>query len=442
MITRRVQYELVKRGVAPFLMELERWQRRVRGLRRRRGSRTADSPFGPPLESVRWLKELMTRHYLEGRYADGAVPVAWVTSGFPVELLRGLGYHTVYPENHAALCGVRRLTPELSDVAEGEGYSRSLCSYLRTDLGSVISGKTPVGRLPKPDLLACCTNICQTVLYWYRALAQHFDVPLILVDTPFVYGEAEPHDLSYVRDQLVEAIGVAERVARRRLDWERLTRVVTLAQQGSELWGECLAESAHHPAPWTGFDGFFHIAPIVALRGEAECNAYYRHLRDELRDRVARGVGGIREERHRLMWDNLPIWFNVRELSTELAEQGFNIVVTTYTNAWAEAGRQIDPADILSSAARAYTYVILNEDLHRKLTLMKRLAAEYQVDGAILHSDRSCKPYSIGQVDLRARLAQEASLRVLLLEADHNDPRAYSAEQGETRLQAFMEGFA
>jgi len=442
MITRRLQYEIVKRAVGPFLMELERWQHRVRGIGRKRRQGKPGSPFGPPLESVRWLKELMTRHYLEGRYADGAVPVAWVTSGFPVEFLRVLGYHTVYPENHAALCGVRRLTPELSDVAEAQGYSRSLCSYLRTDIGSVLSGKTPVGRQPKPDLLACCTNICQTVLYWYRALAQHFDVPLILVDTPFVYGEAEPHDLSYVQDQLVEAIGVAERVASRRLDWERLTQVVDLAQQGSELWGQCLAESRHSPAPWTGFDGFFHIAPIVALRGEAACNAYYRHLLDELRDRVDKGVGGVRDERHRLMWDNLPIWFNVRELSTKLAEGGFNIVVTTYTNAWAEAGRQIDPAAILASAARAYTYVILNEDLQRKLALMKRLAGEYRVDGAILHSDRSCKPYSIGQVDLRARLADEASLRVLLLEADHNDPRAYSTEQGETRLQAFMEGFA
>ncbi len=46
-----------------------------------------------------------------------------------------------------------------------------------------------------------------------------------------------------------------------------------------------------------------------------------------------RTVPSLREERHRLLWDNLPIWFWVRELSTLLAERGFNFVCTSYTNA-------------------------------------------------------------------------------------------------------------
>ena len=436
MITRRVQYEMVKHVVGPLLMELQGWQKTLRGKRAPR-----DTPFGPPLESVGKLKDLMLRHYLEGRYADDAVPVAWVTSGFPVELLRSLGFFSIYPENHAALCGVQRLTPEYSDEVEKLGYSRSLCSYARTDLGGVLLGKTPAGRLPKPDLLACCTNICQTVLYWYRCLADHFKVPLVLIDTPFVYGEMREHDKRYVRDQLEELVSVAERISGRRMSPERLEKVAKLSHEGTLLWGECLAESVSRPAPWTGFDGFFHIAPIVTLRGGEECNAYYRHLRDELRYRVHKGIGGIKEERYRLLWDNLPIWFNVRELSTMLAENRFNIVVTTYTNAWAEAGKRMDPTDPIGSAVMSYTHVILNEDLKTRLDLMKRLAKDYAVDGALLHSDRSCKPYSIGQVDLKERLAQEADIKALLLEADHNDPRLYSTEQGNTRLQAFMEGF-
>jgi benzoyl-CoA reductase/2-hydroxyglutaryl-CoA dehydratase subunit BcrC/BadD/HgdB len=383
----------------------------------------------------------MTVHYLQGRYADGAVPVAWVTSGFPVEILRPLGFHAVYPENHAAMCGVQRIVPELSDAVEREGYSRDLCSYARTDLGSLATGKTPAGRLPRPDLLACCTNICQTVLYWYKDLAARLGVPLVLVDTPYVYGEWKPHHERYVRDQLDEVLRAAERVTGRRSDPQELVAATRLAREGARLWGECLAAGKARPSPWTGFDGFFHMAPIVALRGGEACNAYYRMLRDELQDRVRRGVGGIRDERHRLLWDNLPVWFAVRELSTLLAERGFNFACTSYTNAWADAGVQVDPADPLASAARAYTHVILNQDLANRLGILVRLAREYGCDGAVLHSDRSCKPYSIGQVDLRDRLAREAGLRALLLEADHSDPRAWSAEQGETRLAAFMESF-
>jgi benzoyl-CoA reductase/2-hydroxyglutaryl-CoA dehydratase subunit BcrC/BadD/HgdB len=184
------------------------------------------------------------------------------------------------------------------------------------------------------------------------------------------------------------------------------------------------------------------MAPIVALRGTDACNAYYRLLRDELAERARRGVGGIREERHRLLWDNLPIWFAVREVSTMLAARGFNVVCTSYTSAWAEAGARVDPADPLGSAATAYTHVILNQDLPNRVAILRRLARDYATEGAILHSDRSCKPYSIGQIDLKERLARELGIRVLLLEADHSDPRAWSSEQGETRLTAFMESFA
>jgi benzoyl-CoA reductase/2-hydroxyglutaryl-CoA dehydratase subunit BcrC/BadD/HgdB len=436
-LLRRVQYEAAGRVVGPLLLRYEAWRK---GAARRPARKPG--PFGPPLACTRELKELMSLHYLQGRYADGAVPVAWVTSGFPIEVLRPLGFHAVYPENHAAMCGVQRLVPALSDAVEREGYARDLCSYARTDLGSLATGRTPAGRLPKPDLLACCTNICQTVLYWYKALAEHFKVPLVLLDTPFVYGEAPPHHVAYVRDQLEEVVRAAERVAGRRAEPGELEEATRLAKEGSRLWGECLATAKARPSPWTGFDGFFHMAPIVALRGTEACNAYYRTLLDELRDRVRRGVGGIRDERHRLLWDNLPMWYAVRELSTLLAERGFNFACTSYTSAWADAGIQVDPADPLGSAARAYTHVILNQDLGNRLGILGRLAREYACDGAVLHSDRSCKPYSIGQVDLKEKLARELGIRVLLLEADHNDPRAWAAAPGENRLTAFMESFA
>jgi benzoyl-CoA reductase/2-hydroxyglutaryl-CoA dehydratase subunit BcrC/BadD/HgdB len=437
MITRRIQYEIAGRVVGPALMALQNWQ----ADRQRRGKTARDNPFGPPFESIRALKDLMSIHYLKGRYADGAVPVAWVTSGFPVEILRPLNFHAVYPENHAAICGVQRSTPEFSDAVEKLGYSRDLCSYARTDLGCVVTNKTPVGRLPKPDLLACCTNICQTVLYWYRSLAEHFKVPLVLIDTPYVYGRAKPHQLQYVRDQLREFIDVAQKIAGRQVEEGELEEVVRRAREGTRLWGKCLATAQAIPAPWTGIDGFFHIAPIVALRGTDECNAYYRMLLDELKDRVRKGIGGIKNEKYRLLWDNLPIWYNTRELSTMLAQEGFNFVVTTYTNAWAEAGSRIDPTDVMGSAVLAYTHIILNQDLVNRMDIMRRLAKDYSVHGAVLHSDRSCKPYSIGQYDLKERMARELGVRAMVLEADHNDPRSYSSEQGENRLRAFMESF-
>ena len=104
--------------------------------------------YGPPLKSTHRLKEIVKRHYFLSRYASGAKPVAWVTSGAPVELLRAFDFYTIYPENHGALCGAQKLGSDLCAVAEEHGYHQDLCSYARIDLAHYFSGKTPVGKLP------------------------------------------------------------------------------------------------------------------------------------------------------------------------------------------------------------------------------------------------------------------------------------------------------
>jgi benzoyl-CoA reductase/2-hydroxyglutaryl-CoA dehydratase subunit BcrC/BadD/HgdB len=70
---------------------------------------------------------------------------------------------------------------------------------------------------------------------------------------------------------------------------------------------------------------------------------------------------------------------------------------------------------------------------------MRRMTEEFHLDGVLLHSDRSCKPYSIGQVDQRDRLVNEIGVPALLLEADHSDERVYSDEQSDNRIAAFLE---
>jgi benzoyl-CoA reductase/2-hydroxyglutaryl-CoA dehydratase subunit BcrC/BadD/HgdB len=435
MISRRLRYELAGRAVGPLLAV----------LRRKRGaSRLAardDRPFGPPLESTRRLKELMGIYYYQGRWADGAVPVAWVTSGFPVEILRAHGFYCVYPENHAALCATRRLAPQLAEFAEGAGYSRDVCAYARIDIGSVLSGESPVGRIPKPDLVAACSNICQTVVYWFRALADHLGVPFILVDTPFVYGDSRPHDLEFVGEQLEELEQVAARVAGRPAGEVETRRVVDLAWQASRLWGECLDTGRHRPSPWTAFDHFIHMAPIVALRGTQGCLDYYRLLHGELSDRVRCGVGGVVPERHRLLWDNIAIWYRLRDLARLFADDGFSFVCATYSSAWAASWEGFDPDRRIATTATMLSGVLLNRDLANRLRVMEALIRDFSVDGVVLHSDRSCKPYSVGQYDLKDALSKRLGVRVVVLEADHADPRAYSAEQVETRARAFMESF-
>ena len=53
------------------------------------------------------------------------------------------------------------------------------------------------------------------------------------------------------------------------------------------------------------------MAPIVVLRGTKEAVSFYDKLKVEVEERVARGEGALLEERYRLLWDNIAIWFRL-----------------------------------------------------------------------------------------------------------------------------------
>jgi benzoyl-CoA reductase/2-hydroxyglutaryl-CoA dehydratase subunit BcrC/BadD/HgdB len=413
-----------------------RWQAERRAAR---GRHWQSQILAPPLDISPRTKELISRHFLRGRYANLNSKVAWVTSGAPVEFLKALDYYLLYPENHAAICGTARWAVDIASAAEEAGYSRDICSYARTDIGTLLSGRTPVGRLPRPDLLVACTNICQTVLHWYRVLAHHFRIPLILIDTPFLYTQATDHAVTFVVRQLEEAIAVAERVAGKSMDTAAFRRVTELSRTASFLWLEILERCKHRPAPISVFDQFIHMGPIVELRGDPQTVDFYAAMLAEIDRRIARGIGVVRDERKRLLWDNLPIWYRLRYLAEFLGRHHVVIAASTYTNAWAELTHLMDPQRPLESMARTYLHPILNRGTGDKLATMGRLIKDYQLDGVILHSDRSCKPYSLGQMDQRDRLIKEYHVPALLLEADHNDSRSFSEEQVAARLDAFIE---
>ncbi len=431
-LAQQLRYGFMKDVGAPFVMGLA-------GKKKKKRSRPVASPFGPKLKSATRLKEIMSRHYFLARYAKGAKPVAWVTSGAPVELLRPFGFYTIYPENHGALCGAQKLGPEYCGIAEDNGYHQDLCSYARIDLGHMLSRKTPVGRLPKPDLLFASNNICQTVLYWYRVIAHHFHIPLLLFDTPYNFKDIRSLDIRYMVDQLNEMIPVLEEVSGKSFDEGAFGRVIHLAKEASLTWGRILATMKHRPAPMTIFDAFVHLAPIVSLRGLPVTLDYYRMLLSELNERIDRGIGAISHEQKRLMWDNIAIWYKVRDFSNLFAQRGMNFVTATYTNAWAETSDHMDASDPIKSMARTYGQVILNNNLNHRLALMERLIKEYQVDGLVIHSAKSCKPYSVGQYDLKKILMDHLKIPSVVIEADITDFRVFSEEQTRTRLEAFFE---
>ncbi|MEJ2731071.1 MAG: 2-hydroxyacyl-CoA dehydratase [Deltaproteobacteria bacterium] len=392
------------------------------------------------IKCVKQMKKIMTDYYIEAKTAaQTGKKVAWITSGGPVEPLIAMDVIPVYPENHGAMIGAAKMGVDLCEKAEAMGYSRDLCSYARSDIGCAPIDGGPIGGLPRPDMLVCCNNICGTVLKWYEVQARYYDVPLFILDTPFCHTEFSDAAKNYVRAQVTEYIEFLEKTCGKKMDRDRMAEVGRLAIEGQRLWQAVLDTTMHRPSPMSAFDAFFHLALIVTLRGTQITIDYYRALLKEMQERVSAGIGAVPDEKYRLLWDNLPVWYRMRWLSEKFATHAACLVADTYTSAWCCSLKYLKGDDFLDSMAEGYTRIYLNISVDEMAENVVQMIDKYEVDGVVMHSNRSCKPYSLGQYDIQKIIQQKRGIPTLLLEADMVDERSFSESQIETRIDAFME---
>jgi benzoyl-CoA reductase/2-hydroxyglutaryl-CoA dehydratase subunit BcrC/BadD/HgdB len=384
------------------------------------------------------LTRLMTRYYATRKVVGKVRPVAWVTSGAPVEILVGMGISTVYPENYGALLGAQKAAVPLAQLAEEQGFSPDLCSYARCHMGSVLDpGNAPQGGLPKPDLLVASNNICGTVIKWYQALAQRLQVPLFLLDAPYQHESGLPdHALQYVAAQLEDLIAWVTRHTGRKLNQKKFHQALKLSNEAVTLWCEIRELCQARPSPLNAPDLFLTMAPIVVLRGSKDAVTFYSKLKAEVEERVARGEGAIMEERYRLLWDNIAIWYRLFRLFSLFTDAGACFVVDTYTNAWSVS---VDTDDPILGLARTYSTVYINQSLQARADQMTDLVERFDVDGMVFHSNRSCKPYSLGQYELLDEIGRRTGVPGVVLEADMCDTRLYADEPIKNRIQAFLD---
>ncbi len=386
------------------------------------------------------MKDLMMVYYSEAKSAAlTGKKVAWITSGGPVEPLIAMDVIPIYPENHGAMIGASKMGGGLCEKAEHMGYSNDLCSYARSDIACATVNGGPIGGLPRPDMLVCCNNICGTVLKWYEVQARYFNVPLFILDTPFCHTGYADEAARYVRAQIDEYIQFISDVCGKKYNFDKLTEVGFRSFEAQKLWQAVLDTAACSPAPMSAFDAFYHLALIVTLRGTKQCVAYYQNLLATMKDRVARGIGAVPHEKYRLLWDNIPIWHRTRWLSNKFASHNACLVADTYTTAWCGTSKYIDENKFMDSMAEAYTRIYLNIGVDEMAKMVIAMIDKYKADGFVLHSNRSCKPYSFGQLDIQRIVERERGLPCLMIESDMTDERSFSESQIATRIDAFME---
>ncbi len=389
------------------------------------------------LESQNLLQQVMFRYMLEGHAASEEGRLAWVTSGFPVEIPVAMNVGVIYPEQYGAVIGAQKIGPQLCSHAEAAGYSQELCSYARSSIGSVLyPQESPMEGLPRPQVLLACNNICGTVLRWYDAISQLTGAPVFLLDTPPLEASQSVHHKRYVQRRLESLIDFLRQTLNVSLTDERMREVAALSNEAVSLWTRCLESCKNRPSPLNCADRFLMMAPIVSLRGRDYAVEFYQSLLEEVQTRVQNGIGAIRDEKIRLLWDNIPPWFNIFRFFNGLAKRGVVFPADTYTHAW--SGSAIGD-DLIQSAVSIYSNVYLNRSLETKVDKMCRLIKDYSLDGFVMFSVRSCKRYSLGQLVTKELVTERTGVPGVVIEGDMVDSRLFNDAQIQTRIDALLE---
>lgn len=390
-----------------------------------------------PLNTQGLLQQVLLRYVLEGNAASEQGRLAWVTSGFPVEIPVAMGITPTYPEQYGAVVGSQKVGPTICGFAEELGYSQELCSYARSSIGSASKPEeSPLGGLPKPQALLACNNICGTVLRWYDAISQMTGAPVFLLDTPPIEGEQQPHHLAYVRRGMERVVDFLSGTFGVSLEENRLREVAANSSKAVRLWTKSLEACKNKPSPLNCADRFTTMAPVVTMRGADHIIEFYQGLYDEVHERVSQGIGAIKDERIRLLWDDIPPWFSIFRFFNGLAKRGVVFPADTYTHAWSGL---IDGEDLLGSAATIYSNVYLNKGLQAKVDKMIELIKDYDLDGFIMFSVRSCKRYSLGQLVSKELVTEATGVPGVVIEGDMVDSRLFNEAQVQTRIDALLE---
>ncbi|MDH5745471.1 MAG: 2-hydroxyacyl-CoA dehydratase family protein [Candidatus Bathyarchaeota archaeon] len=388
------------------------------------------------LQTTKKIGELIMAYFSQTSDAKAqGKPVAWVTVFTPVELLYAMDVYPIAPEHFGAMCSARGFILDYLQEAEREGYSQNLCSYSRCSLGYVLSGTS--GLMPPPDILVTFRNSCDVYVKWWQSLHMHLGTPLFVGETPYVLTseDLDNYVLDYVVKQLEQLVEMAEEKFGSRLDMEKLADIVRLSDKASELWLETLKLRRFRPCPLGGRDSASDIFPLVVMQGTTEAVEFYEELLEEVKQKVNMGEGVLENERFRLLFDGIWLW-HAFDLIKYFEDRGAVFVYEPYSDAWAY---RLDASKPLESIARKILAMGLNVDIDIRTERFSESIEEFQIDGAVLFSNRSCKTWSTPQLVTADILNKNFNVPYLLFEADMADPRQYAEAQIKNRIDAFLE---
>lgn len=400
-------------------------------------------------------KHMIADHFrkLARAKQDGKKVVYTFVPGNLTELMHAFDVLPVYPEINALQSGMRQKSGAYVAEAEKLGHSEDVCTYVKCDIGMLKSGNIgPTGeKLPEPDLLLLSYTGCFTFMKWFELLKEEYDCPVVMLHVPYQGdGVITDNMRQYVVDQLrTEVIPAFEKVTGRPFDEAKLARALQLSARAEDDLVWVLESAKRKPSPIDAyFGGVYYIGPMfTAFRGTEAAVDYYAALRAEIQHRIEAGLGPITpegeltEERYRLVVEGPPNWTSFREFWQMFAEEGAVVVASTYTKVGGtyDFGFRHDPERPLETLAEYCFGCYTNLNLPSRIAMLERYVRDYQADGLLINSVKSCNSFSAGQLMILREIERRCGVPATFIETDLVDPRYFSAANVKNRIESYLQ---
>jgi benzoyl-CoA reductase subunit B len=338
--------------------------------------------------------------------------------------------------------------------AERSGHSEDVCTYVKADIGMMAKGNiAPNGKpFPVPDVLLLSYTGCFTFMKWFELLREQYRCPTVMLHVPYAAdGKPTRNMRDYIVRQLrEEVIPSLEKVSGVKFDIDRLRGYLrkSAAAENDLVW--MLESSRNRPSPIDCyFGGVYYMGPIfTAFRGTDECIEYYRLLRLEIEERIAKGLGAqtpegdMPEEKYRLVVEGPPNWTSFRDFWKMFYEAGAVVVASSYTKVggvYDYDGFRHDPDHPLETLADYCLGVYTNRNLPTRVDMLARNLTEYDADGLLINSIKSCNSFSAGQLVMLREIERITGKPGAFIETDLVDPRYFSAANVKNRLESYFQ---
>ena len=384
--------------------------------------------------------------------------------GAPTEILAGFGDFEFLGMNDyaASVAYDRPMALESFETIEAKGYARDLCAYWRCYMGSLLTRRFYFGG-PFPSIdIVFTQNACDTNGKCQKLIAEQLGIPCIMVDIPVIGDHSKrlaAHYVDYVTVQFNEAIERICRVSGRMYDDEKLIQAIYNRCRSEVLWSQIMMLNQTIPAVMDMKSQYSMFVPLVMARHKEETVKFYEALKEEVEERVARGIAAVGEERCRLLHYGAPPWHSLRLF--RLPQAYGAVFIGSQFSMMSFGAFEIKPDGRLGpkltpqeqgvdlknrdAALRFFAAWYLDRaasgwcGTQPRIDSQVHLVKEWHGDAVVFHLDRGCENNTSGLLETKVAVAESTGVPTMVYEGNRGDSRDWSEAETMDRLEAFLE---